>query len=354
MSEPTRQTIREDDQGGVTGAGPLSTLKSNKYQFSSLNYPIDIENLSHSMLFNIRVHEKSKDIQNIEQIGQRDQVAEGITGRRERLLQGSPSVQRSYKTIKRAISLYMPDTIVFDNKQNYEAPSLLEKLGIVGTAAATNVDKINELIPDQIRKAAVAIGTLPSTGTERNQNPVTVAGASILPGAIAGAAASLFKPDRRYITPAVRMAAQLSGFAVNPVIEVLYSNPMLRAFNFDFVFAPRNSKEADTVWKIINEFRRHSAPEFLSGSAGTILVPPSEFQITFLRKSLSGSGSGGGFIENTNLPRMTSCVLTDVQVDYAPSGGYVTFEDGMPVQIRMRLVFMELHVITREMIDKGY
>ena len=51
---------------------------------------------------------------------------------------------------------------------------------------------------------------------------------------------------------------------------------------------------------------------------------------------------------------MTSCVLTDVQVDYAPSGGYVTFEDGMPVQIRMRLVFMELHVITREMIDKGY
>ena len=79
-----------------------------------------------------------------------------------------------------------------------------------------------------------------------------------------------------------------------------------------------------------------------------------EFQITFLRKTLSASGSGGGFIENINLPRITSCVLSDVQVDYAPTGGYVTFEDGMPVQIRMRLVFIELHMITREMIDKGY
>jgi len=108
------------------------------------------------------------------------------------------------------------------------------------------------------------------------------------------------------------------------------------------------------VWKIINEFRRHSSPEYLPDTYGTILTPPSEFQITFLRKTLSASGSGGGFIENTNLPRITSCVLSDVQVDYAPTGGYVTFEDGMPVQIRMRLVFIELHMITREMIDKGY
>jgi hypothetical protein len=351
IQEPTRQTIREDDAGGVEGAGPLATLKTNKYQFSSFNYPIDIENLSHAMLFNIRVHEMSKDL------GSREERAESNLqkGRRERLLQGSPNVKRKYVTVKRAISLYMPDTIVFDNKQNYEAPSLLEKLGIGGTAAITAGSDYLKSAGESIRGfagIAAAIGV--SEPTRRDIERAGNVMGSITPGAIIAGLSSLFKADRQKITPTVRIAAQLSGFAVNPVIEVLYSNPMLRAFNFDFIFAPRNEKEADMVWKIINEFRRHSAPEYLPDTFGTILTPPSEFQITFLRKSLSASGSGGGFIENTNIPRITSCVLSDVQVDYAPTGGYVTFEDGMPVQIRMRLVFIELHMITREMIDKGY
>ena len=140
----------------------------------------------------------------------------------------------------------------------------------------------------------------------------------------------------------------------------------LRTYNFEFVFSPRSQREADMVWQIIYEFRRHSAPEFAKsvslnltnnpansfGSTGElgglILIPPSEFDITFLRKTPSG------FIENTNIPRMSTCVLSQVQVDYASSGSFVTFEDGMPVQTRMALSFIELNIITREAIDKGY
>jgi len=223
IQEPTRQTIREDDAGGVEGAGPLATLKTNKYQFSSFNYPIDIENLSHAMLFNIRVHEKSKDL------GSREEIAESNlqTGRRGRLLQGSPNVQRKYVTVKRAISLYMPDTIVFDNKQNYEAPSLLEKLGIAGTAviATGTGSRLNDAaksINDIAAAAATIVG-----GTANTAARAARAIGSIAPGAITAAVSSLFKADRQKITPVVRIAAQLSGFAVNPVIEVLYYNPML-------------------------------------------------------------------------------------------------------------------------------
>jgi len=59
-------------------------------------------------------------------------------------------------------------------------------------------------------------------------------------------------------------------------------------------------------------------------------------------------------VENTNIPRMSTCVLENVQTDYASAGTFATFEDGMPIQIRMRLVFQELNIITRDAVDRGY
>jgi hypothetical protein len=317
------------------------------------------------MLFNIRVHSSSKDIRGQNREKAREEIDTTIKqSRRDRLLDGTPNIARQYKQIKRAISLYMPDTIVFENKQNYESPSLLEKLGIVGAAIATGgnfgVDK------QGVESAAGAAGVASLRGAVQS-----LLDNSVFRGGAAAAAAALLPGVRTKFTPTIRTAAQLSGYALNPVIEVLYSTPLLRAFSFDFIFAPRNKKEADVVWKIIMEFRRHSAPEF-GVLGGSILIPPSEFQITFLRKgatndkedlnrelapgepAITPGASGTGFVENTNLPRISTCVLTNIQVDYSPTGGYVTFEDGMPVQIRMRLDFMEINMITREMVDRGY
>jgi hypothetical protein len=368
IQEPTRQTVREDDRGGSTGAGPLASLQTGKYKFSAYNYPIDIENLSHAMLFNIRVHSSSKDITGQNREKAREEIDTEIKqSRRDRLLDGTPNITRQYKQIKRAISLYMPDNIVFENKQNYESPSLLEKLGIVGTAIATGNDfGVNRSAAETagLGIAGAAAATLRDTVRNLLNGPVYSGSAA--------AAAAVLLPGQKKITQTIRTAAQLSGYALNPVIEVLYSTPLLRAFSFDFIFAPRNKKEADVVWKIIMEFRRHSAPEFGAILGGSILIPPSEFQITFLRKgatndkedlnrelapgepAITPGASGTGFVENTNLPRISTCVLTNIQVDYSPTGGYVTFEDGMPVQIRMRLDFMEINMITREMVDRGY
>ena len=243
------------------------------------------------------------------------------------------------KRVKRAISLYVPETLVFDSRQTYESPSLVDKLGISGAVAATGASNLQ-----------VELGNL-GLGAAGAAAAAALGGLSVLAGGTAGAAAAALgafnKIDRGFLTPIVKTTAQLMGYAINPVIEVLYSSPQLRKFNFDFVFAPRDTKEADLVWSIIYEFRRHSAPELFA--AGLLFVPPSEFEITLLRKT-----SNGSFVENTNIPRMTTCVLEDVQVDYASAGTFATFEDGMPIQIRMRLSFMELNIITREAIDKGY
>lgn len=347
VSEPRRNTIREDDQSGQTGAAPLASLQSenDKFKFSSFNYPSDIESLSHAMLFNINVHESSNDLKT-----NREQLTEGEfkieSSRQKRLTEGQIGLTRRYKRVKRAISLYVPETLVFDNKQNYETPSLVDKLGIVGTLSVTGISKLQA---EQGTAATIsgfgAIGALAGAAAVLGGIAAgTTAAASLAALGTAFRATSYL--DRKVATPAAKEYTQLLGFAMNPVIEVLYSSPSLRTFNFDFVFAPRDSQEADLVWSIIYEFRRHSAPELFFG--GIFFVPPSEFEITFLRKTTTG------FVENTNIPRMSTCVLNDVQVDYASSGAFATFEDGMPIQIRMRLSFTELNIITREAIDKGY
>lgn len=327
----TRQQPRND------APAPLQSLQGNPYQFSSINYPIDIEDISHTMLFNINVHESSKDLTVGLSPGETPatrEIPSGETPRYKKTKQGLLGLTRRTTRVARAISLYVPETVVFDSKQQYESPSLLDKLGLGGTALASVASSTQE-----------GIGTLATLGIAGG---ATAVAAALAGGAAVTGAARILSSIDQTITSAAKTGAQILGFAINPIIEVLYQAPTLRTFNFDFVFAPRSEQEADAVWNIIYEFRRHSAPEFLEGSGGVILVPPSDFDITFMRKVESG------FVENTNMPRMTSCVCEDVQVDYAAAGQFSTYTDGMPVQIRMRLSFKEIDIITREKIDRGY
>ncbi len=338
MTEITRLQARPD-------TAPLSELGTSKFKFSSLNYPSDIETLSHAMLFNIMIQDATKDLA----AGKAALAPNGPNGQpvgsrtadlnKDNLL----GLTRRTKRSTTAISLYVPETMVFDNKQNYQEMSMLDQLGILGAAGATALSSGTS----GVTSAAGAIGaTLGSSLALSGINALQAGARRLLSRAgpvgraLGGVAGDALKASN------LKQGAQISGFAVNPLIEVLYSSPSLRSFNFDFTFAPRSAEEANDVWSIIYQFRRHSAPELLA--AGVMFVPPSEFEITFLRKT------GGGFAENTNMPRISSCVLQDIQIDYASAGSFVTFTDGMPVQVRMRLQFKELNIITREAIDKGY
>lgn len=351
MTEPTRLSPRKDN-------APLNTLTEGAYKFSSFNYPSNIETLSHSILFNINVQTASKDMGTRETAvvagftgagGSPEQLSTTLVGSRASVETGGNLLGLTRKTrrVMRAISLYVPDTVVFEGSQNYQTPSLLNELGIGGTALATVTSSALGGAPGSGAAIgsilAASLGAAAASGVqnafESGLRTLQQRG-GIVGSAISGAAGALTDVNK------INRAAQTVGFAINPIIEVLYSAPNLRNFNFDFIFAPRDEEEADLIWKIIYEFRRHSSPELIA--AGTIFVPPSEFDITFLRKTDSG------FVENTNIPRISTCVLQDVQVDYASSGFFATHWDGMPVQIRMRLVFKEINIITRELIDKGY
>jgi len=227
------------------------------------------------------------------------------------------SIRKTTRT-GQVIALYMPDTLQFDFTQNYENLSLS---GAAGAAAGAAIQKLND------------------------------GGGA---GAAAGAAgtAALISAGKSYLAEKVGegvagVGAFLAvGAVINPLLEVIYQAPQFRSFQYDFLFYPRDEREAVEVQKIIAALQYHQAPEFKEGSSGSLLIPPSEFDMEFYY---------GGKI-NENIPKTGNCVLKSIQVNYAPNG-FSAYEvpgqnatvggTGMPVAIQMSLQFQETSYLTK-------
>ena len=82
-------------------------------------------------------------------------------------------------------------------------------------------------------------------------------------------------------------------------------------------------------------------PEFKSSDA-FLYIYPSEFDIVYYK----------GSMENLSIHRHTSCVLTELNVNYTPNGVFTTFPNGMPTQINMTMTFKELMLLSKETIEK--
>jgi hypothetical protein len=134
-----------------------------------------------------------------------------------------------------------------------------------------------------------------------------------------------------------------SGLAPNPKKEQIFKGVDFRTFTFDYQFAPRDSNEARNVLNIIKMFKLHMHPEFKDTSS-FVFIFPSEFDIHYY--NIAG--------DNPSIHKHTSCVLTDLNINYTPNAAFTTFSDGMPTQINMTMTFKELAILTKDQILMGY
>jgi hypothetical protein len=218
------------------------------------------------------------------------------------------------------VALYMPDTLAYTHSQNYEN---IQAGGQALTAlAAGGMSAIDALKQGTPAQKGFQLG--------RNLSPFI---ANMLAKRAGGLGQIAF--------------SQAYGVVQNPMLEVLYSSPSFRTFRFDFQFYPRSEKEAEEVQNIIQRLRFHQAPEVATNFGnGFFMVPPSEFDISFYYD---------GQI-NPNIPKISTCVLESLDVDYAP-GGFSAYEvpnqkasiggTGMPVAIRLSLQFKETEIMTK-------
>lgn len=233
-------------------------------------------------------------------------------------ISGTRTIQRTTD----AIALYTPDTLTFSQNQNYSDMSLS---GFLAAGAAT----LGSL--DDLLKNAQSMSSMDVAGAKGFLNNVSPFIAYALRGSDLGR--SLF--------------TTVTGKVVNPLLDMIYTSPEFRQFRFEFMFYPRSVNEARNVQDIIQKLKFHQAPEIDTRNSGFFMIPPSEFDIKFYYNG----------IENPNIPKISTCVLTSIDVDYAPSG-FTAYElpnepkpeyakTGMPVAIRLSLQFKETEILTK-------
>lgn len=220
----------------------------------------------------------------------------------------APSASRAQKRLKTAIALHIPNNLSI----NYGVEWSEEDTTFLAMAAAGGTE---------IMKA------LESGGKDSDVKGV---GAAIISNLM------LSKGPN-----AAGNSAAL-GLAANPKKEQVFKGVHFRTFSFDYKFFPRSSEEAKKVMNIIKEFKYHMYPEFKDAN-NFVYIYPSEFDIYYYQNGK----------ENMNLHRHTSCVLTDMSVNYTPNGMFNTFPDGMPTQIDVTLSFRELALLTKDKVKAG-
>jgi hypothetical protein len=212
------------------------------------------------------------------------------------------------------INLYMPDGLNFVDRHDYDSVSVTDALGGLGLVGSGNTTEIAARLGEQARVAGVSL---------LGQN----------------------------ITD---LALYNTGYALNPQLQVLYKGSKNREFVFTFKLVPRNSYEALIIETIIRTLRYHAAPDYdTTGIDGNptnarYFVPPSQFEIEFLVMTQEAA------VYNDKMPRIAKCVLTNVDVNYAPSGQFAAYQDYQPVETQLQLTFTETVVLTKPDIAAGY
>ncbi len=162
---------------------------------------------------------------------------------------------------------------------------------------------------------------------------------------------------------------------INPHMQFLYRAVNQRTFEYTFHFTAHDPHESEVVDNIIRTFKFFSHPEVIGDRAGRLHGYPAEFDIQYVSRELQPDGQEYHFQENDWLNRIGRCYLSNIQVDYSPTGVYATHRHhssplpkhlrgnnefsqsrsgNPPTHITMTLTFAELETLNRAHILEGF
>jgi len=237
------------------------------------------------------------------------------------------------------IALYIPgDALQTSYKSDYET----QQMGSLGAAAPAMTKAIREnggLNVDAFKDVMGAASA--GLKSEGKKVGMLKAGATV---------------GRKLQAEGVKgMMERDQGAVLNPYTVAAYKGPSdLRSHEFTFQMLPQNEAESKICTKIATAFKESMLPSHRGGDSQTapsmLFGYPDEFEITF-------------FVDGNPLPRTSSnplfkigrSVLTACDLDFSTESTALFFDNTQnPVSISMKLSFMELEVIYREKISKGY
>lgn len=237
-----------------------------------------------------------------------------------------------------SIALYMPEGIGSELSASYS----MEDFGVLQAVAAGGADVLNKIksvfgSTEANEETGAITGVLKSAGIKVGLESVDAI--SNIAGVNLNAANA--------VKAAMRQVA-------NPHMEFLFQEVGQRSYSFNFKFVPRSLDEAKMCHDIIRIFRAASLPSRADG--GVYLDFPAEFDIQYFHAG----------VENTWIPKISRCALTNVNVGYTPNGvqqmhGVESFDDitgfsvngAVPASMTLEMTFSEMSTLVREDVIEG-
>ena len=120
---------------------------------------------------------------------------------------------------------------------------------------------------------------------------------------------------------------------------LLFDSVSVKTFSFSWKLVPQNSTEATNIEQIIKKFELSKLPYYNGGNE--FLNFPDYFTIQF-----------GGV--QPKLVKYLPCILTDINVNYAPDSHFQMYNTGDFPAIELNITFGELTSRTREIQERLY
>jgi hypothetical protein len=221
-----------------------------------------------------------------------------------------------------AIILPLPDLPNMASQQKYGPMS-----GALNSVLAGGLSEAYRAISDSVDAGSagnIDVGDIAgrlSAQFAQQGGPVAREVASAVAGAVVGVNGAQFQ-------------TLASGEITNPNIELLYSGPSLRSYSMSWTLAPKNATEANNVYQIIRQLKRHHLPSKTSG----MLRVPKVFQLT---THIKGKPSN-------RYQMYKPCVLEAFSVKQDATGQHMTLPDGSPVVTSISCVWKEINITTSE------
>ena len=372
----------------ATGTEPLAHMNiGSKWSYATLEYPSDIQqktDLGHYMMFYINVADtprskystyngmgkKNLEYEDGDVVGETE--ANTITPGQKKMRDGQAWAKdggsdkwkgntwtpgQTERVVKRAsyqgqvgerfnkqrtkrttdsIVLYMPPTITSNTNAAYKSTEL-------GGMAMESAQRVM----DTVSKVDMAQGFGGTVEAIWDAIPGFIdQGLEELEKGIAKAVSAVIGGD------AFTGLNKMTNRAENRYLEAAFDAVGFRKFSYTFKFTPKSVEESFVARDIIKTFRFHMSPELPEqGDFGRYFITPAEFDLFYMFRG----------DENTWLNKISTCVLTNMDVNYA-NGNYQTFrpvwgkgnEGAPPTEIEMKLDFMETKIITKKEILEGY
>jgi len=327
--------------------------------FETLEYPLDlgVGRYPHYVIFYINSNEKA-------QVAQGGKDATYDLDLTKRANQGIGSQVHSRRIGNEGQSDRIPQS-------NGSAPNSNEEPSMISSTLSALGDMAASFVASRVRrlKHAIVLHTPHQVRSSYNANYEEFTNGGIAGSALHGwlsgqkfgdiassAAQGVLKEGVRIAAGSVGTVIGMEGAmsaiekargeSENPRAETLFKSIGFREFEFNYIFAPKTEEDSKLIKDIIYLFKYHMHPEISKlTTTGQYLVMPSEFDIEYYYKNE----------ENLEVNRITTCVLTSMNVDYTPNNTWQAFSGtGSPTHITMALRFKETEPLNRNLIDGGF